>query len=164
MFCRFCGKKMNKPEQPCPCCGKGQGILRVTNGYFGILDNTLHPENARVLTGEISNNKKSVEKKGTNKEDDRREDVTKEPSRSGKEINAASLLLWLKNRKQYMDKKSLGIMAAVVLLFFSLICMIYQNHKISELNRKISDLESQRMEHQEPAGNENEGKKDSYGE
>lgn len=38
MFCRYCGAALAKTDTKCPLCGKEQGPVFVTNGYFGVLD------------------------------------------------------------------------------------------------------------------------------
>lgn len=38
MFCKYCGSKLDAPEKPCPHCGKDQGPLSSTNGFFGVLN------------------------------------------------------------------------------------------------------------------------------
>lgn len=37
MFCRYCGTRLAKNELSCPACGKEQGPLFATSGYFGVL-------------------------------------------------------------------------------------------------------------------------------
>lgn len=165
MFCKFCGKKVDKPEYPCPHCGKEQGMLRVTDGYFGILDNTLQTDSSRVLTEkEISENKKAVEKEEISEDDARREEIVEKMPDDSNRLDKAIFLNWLKNWKQYANKRILVILVAAIYGFFSLACIIYQNHKIAELNGQLSKLENQRAQYQESAGNENEEKDDSYNE
>lgn len=38
MFCRYCGAALAKTDTKCPLCGKEQGPVFATNGYFGVLD------------------------------------------------------------------------------------------------------------------------------
>ena len=38
MFCRYCGAALAKTDTRCPSCGKEQGPVFATNGYFGVLD------------------------------------------------------------------------------------------------------------------------------
>lgn len=38
MFCRYCGAALAKTDTKCPSCGKEQGPVFATNGYFGVLD------------------------------------------------------------------------------------------------------------------------------
>lgn len=40
MFCKYCGVRLTQPQQPCPNCGKEQGPLFETNGFFGVLSAT----------------------------------------------------------------------------------------------------------------------------
>lgn len=37
MFCRYCGTRLAKNELSCSACGKEQGPLFATSGYFGVL-------------------------------------------------------------------------------------------------------------------------------
>ena len=38
MFCKYCGSPLEKVGAKCPSCGKEQGPVFATNGYFGVLD------------------------------------------------------------------------------------------------------------------------------
>jgi len=38
LFCRYCGAALAKTDIKCPLCGKEQGPVFATNGYFGVLD------------------------------------------------------------------------------------------------------------------------------
>ena len=38
LFCRYCGASLAKAATKCSSCGKEQGPLFATNGYFGVLD------------------------------------------------------------------------------------------------------------------------------
>lgn len=57
MFCRYCGNRLETPEKPCSYCGKEQGPLSATNGFFGVLGYTeprpvIHSENANPRKAE----------------------------------------------------------------------------------------------------------------
>lgn len=57
MFCKYCGNRLETPEKPCPYCGKEQGPLSATNGFFGVLGYTeprpvIHSKNTNPIKEE----------------------------------------------------------------------------------------------------------------
>lgn len=57
MFCKYCGNRLETPEKPCSHCGREQGPLSATNGFFGVLEYTeprpvIHSENTNPIKAE----------------------------------------------------------------------------------------------------------------
>lgn len=57
MFCKYCGNRLETPEKPCTHCGKEQGPLSATNGFFGVLGYTeprpvIHSKNTNPIKEE----------------------------------------------------------------------------------------------------------------
>ena len=151
MFCKYCGKKLEKPEQLCPYCGKEQGMLRVTDGYFGILENMASPEIERSIVQKDE----EIEDKGQERENKKEIEGQSEDGAKSGIIDTVGIQL---NWKRFTTRKCLGVIAIVALLMLFVICNLYQNRGISELRKRVFALEEQIRVYQESAENENEEK------
>lgn len=88
MFCRYCGASLAKAATKCSSCGKEQGPLFATNGYFGVLDKISEQgvKAERRTKQDLSDNDIS-------KEPQNEETVGKSASSSATQIGKGTILL-----------------------------------------------------------------------
>lgn len=165
MFCKYCGKKIEKSEQPCPHCGKEQGMLCSTDGYFGILENVkLDCSKERVIK-EVHINDGTEEKKEAIKIEEMKKESEPEKLLEGSDGSRIidGIMNW-EICKKFVNRKRLSIIAIVVLLVLFIACNSYQNYNIETLQKRVSDLEEQITVYQESMRNVDEEKVNSQNE
>lgn len=165
MFCKYCGKKIEKLEQPCPHCGKEQGMLCATDGYFGILGSVIPDGSKERITEEARIEDRTEEKEEAIKIEEIREKSEKGKLLEGSgESRILDVFMNWDIRNKFANKKCLSIIAIAALLVIFIVCNIYQHRSIGELRKQVSDLEQQVAEYQESVENEDEGKVNNYNE
>lgn len=121
MFCKYCGNRLETPEKPCSHCGKEQGPLSATNGFFGVLGYT---EPRPVIHGENTNPVKAERPKV--------ESVKTSPK----------ITLKKKSAKVKRDLISVitSVICAVVIVIAAVVCTGIVGKKIDELQETQQEL------------------------
>lgn len=164
MFCKYCGKKIEKSELPCPYCGKEQGMLCSTDGYFGILGSAM-PDGGKERMMKEAHIEDGYEKKGATKiEEIKRESEPEKPAEVSTKSRIIDIFMNREIWKKFADRKCLRIIAIVALLALFIACNVYQNYSIGVLQKRVSDLEKQVEVYQEVVRNGDEEKVNSQNE
>lgn len=110
MFCRYCGAALAKTDTKCPLCGKEQGSVFATNGYFGVLDKV---------------NGQSVKTEGQTEQNLPEKNFSKELQSDKSAVKGAA-----------SSKVQIG-KGAIFLAFLMIVCTLLLCMKISSLNKAL---------------------------
>lgn len=110
MFCRYCGAALAKTDTKCPLCGKEQGPVFATNGYFGVLDKV---------------NGQGVKTEGQTEQNLPEKNFSKELQSDKSAVKGAA-----------SSKVQIG-KGAIFLAFLMIVCTLLLCMKISSLNKAL---------------------------
>ncbi len=152
MFCKYCGKKIEKSEKPCPYCGKPQELLCSTDGYFGILGSVMTDGSGKRKVNEVH-----IEDRMEGKKEEMERENEAEKLLEGSEIHSRETDSYIKQKigKRLVNERYLRILAIVILLILFMGYNFYQNYN---MKKRISDLEQQMAISQEATRNGDEEK------
>lgn len=147
MFCKYCGKKIEKSEKPCPYCGKQQELLCSTDGYFGILESVMLNGSEKRMMNEVH-----IEDR---KEEMERENESEKLLEGSEGSRKTDSYIKVRIGKILVNEKYLRIVIIVTLLVLFMGYNFYQNYS---MKKRISDLEQQMAISQEATRNGDEEK------